>query len=196
MMEQLKTTPSQTVGPFFAYSLTAEQYGYGYNSIVNDVLTGDGIEGRMICIKGQVFDGAGSAITDAMIELWHADNFGQYRETCINGKNDGFMGFGRVGTGTNSNGEFSFTTIKPKFSDNRAPHINVILFMRGSLHGLYTRIYFSDDEKANTDDELLNNVPAERRHTLIAQKNKSDGIATYLFDIHMQGENETAFFEL
>jgi protocatechuate 3,4-dioxygenase alpha subunit len=196
MMEQLKTTPSQTVGPFFAYSLTAEQYGYDYDSIVNDILTGDNAEVGKICIKGQVFDGAGSPITDAMIELWHADDSGQYRETCINSKNDGFTGFGRIGTGTGVNGEFSFTTIKPKFSDGRAPHVNVILFMRGSLHGLYSRIYFSDEEETNQADELLNTVPAVRRQTLIAQKKENDGVITYFFDIHMQGENETVFFEL
>jgi len=194
MMEQLRTTPSQTVGPFFAYSLTAEQYGYDYNSIVNDVLTGEEIE--KICIKGQVFDGAGAAITDAIIELWHADRSGQYRETCINGKNDGFMGFGRLGTGTGINGEFSFTTIKPQFQGNQAPHVHVILFMRGSLHGLYTRIYFSDEGEINVNDELLNSVPEERRPTLIAKKNDEDGITTYLFNIHMQGDNETVFFEL
>lgn len=196
MMEQLKTTPSQTVGPFFAYGLTAEQYGYPYDSIINDSLIGDDTTGERICIRGQIFDGAGSVITDAMIELWQADGSGQYRSAPRIGRDDGFTGFGRVGTGTSTDGSFSFATIKPKFPDGLAPHINVILFMRGSLHGLYTRIYFSDEEEANAKDDLLNALPAERRPSLIAQKIEAGGLMTYVFNIYMQGENETVFFEL
>lgn len=192
-MEQLKTTPSQTVGPFFAYSLTAEQYGYAYNSIINNVLTVDGRD--KIHIKGQVFDGAGMVIPDAMIELYQADVSGKYRDMPINEKNDGFTGIGRMGTGTQADGRFVFTTVKPMLADGLAPHIHVILFMRGSLLGLHTRIYFSDEEVANQNDELLNAVPAERRPSLIAQKKETDGTITYLFNIYMQGANETVFFE-
>jgi protocatechuate 3,4-dioxygenase alpha subunit len=196
MMEKLETTPSQTIGPFFAYSLTAEQYGYPFDSIVNDVLIGNPTVKERIYIKGRVFDGAGAIITDAMIELWHADSSGAYRKTHRNGKIDGFTGFGRLGTGARNRGQFLFTTIKPCATNGEAPHVNVILFMRGSLLHLYTRIYFSDEAEANMQDKMLNAVPPERRQTLIAEKNDVDGIAEYSFNIYMQGDNETVFFEL
>src|SRR5665213_2554939 len=103
MMEKLPTTPSQTIGPFFAYSLTAEQYGYNFDSLVNDQLISEGTAGERIWITGSVFDGGGNAIKDAMIELWQADATGNYRSAVIAKKNDGFTGFGRLGTGTGNN---------------------------------------------------------------------------------------------
>lgn len=194
MMERLQLTPSQTVGPFFAYSLTAEQYGYDYNSIVNATLLNDEIEGDRIYITGCIYDGKGNSVPDAMIELWQADANGNYRVSPINKKNDDFTGFGRLGTGTNEKHHFTFKTIKPGSLDGQAPHINVILFMRGSLHALYTRIYFSDE--ANDNDPLLNAVDAARRQTLIAEQKEIDGNIEYHFDIYMQGEKETVFFEV
>jgi protocatechuate 3,4-dioxygenase, alpha subunit len=207
----LRTTPSQTVGPYFAYSLTAEQYGYDYNSIVNGNLVSDNIpaeirnpkseiantEGVRIYITGRILDGAGNTINDAMIELWQANTEGQYRLTPINHKNDGFTGFGRVGTGTNAEHCFTFTTLKPAaIGEGEAPHINIILFMRGSLRHLYSRLYFSDEAKANANDRLLNAVKADRRNTLIAERFEKNGQIFYNFDIKMQGEGETVFFSL
>ncbi len=192
----LRTTPSQTVGPFFAYGLTAEQYGYDFNSIVNGVLTDDYTEGERIFITGCVMDGAGNSIGDAMIELWQADPKGQYRLEPIRYKNDGFTGFGRLGTGTNDAHKFTFTTLKPAGFDGQAPHINIILFMRGSLHNLYTRLYFSDEMAANQNDPLFNAVQAERQSTLIAQRNEINGQVFYTFNIKMQGDNETVFFQV
>ncbi len=196
-MEKLQTTPSQTVGPFFAYSLTAEQYGYDFNSLINGVLTDDYTEGERIFITGCVMDGAGNSIGDAMIELWQADPKGQYRLEPIQHKNNGFTGFGRLGTGTNDAHRFTFETLKPASIDGiQAPHINVILFMRGSLHNLYTRLYFSDEMTANQNDPLFNAVPAERQSTLIAQRNEINGQVFYTFNIKMQGDNETVFFQV
>lgn len=105
-MEKLRQTPSQTVGPFFAYSLTAEQYGYDYNSIINGSIASHDIPGERIYITGNIFDGNGNAISDAMIELWQANALGQYRTIPINQKNDHFTGFGRLGTGTNPDNKF------------------------------------------------------------------------------------------
>ena len=195
-MEKLRTTPSQTVGPFFAYSLTAEQYSYDFNSIVNGVLTDDFTEGSRIFITGCVLDGGGAAINDALVELWQVDLNGQYRIAPIQAKNDGFTGFGRLGTGTNAAAQFTFSTLKPAAIDGQAPHINVILFMRGSLRHLYTRLYFSDNAAANQHDPLLNAVAFDRRDTLIAQKQEANGQVFYTFNIKMQGEGETVFFEL
>lgn len=195
-MEKLRRTPSQTVGPFFAYGLTAEQYGYSYNSIVNGLLIEEHTEGERIYVVGTVFDGNGNPVNDAMIELWQADAEGTYRSIHAEHE-DGFTGFGRLGTGTDAICGFRFTTVKPGSTGiNNAPHINIILFMRGSLHHLYTRLYFSDEVEANKKDELLNSVPAERRDTLIARQIKRQGLTEYHFDIHMQGMDETVFFEI
>jgi protocatechuate 3,4-dioxygenase alpha subunit len=176
--------------------LTAAQYGYDYNSILNNCLVNEGAEGERICIVGKVFDGNGVPVPDAMIELWQADAKGNYRHFKTECE-DGFTGFGRFGTGTDAECRFRFTTIKPgSTGKNMAPHINIILFMRGSLHQLYTRLYFSDEADANKNDEVLNSVPEERRRTLIARQIKKKGITEYHFDIHMQGKDETVFFEI
>jgi protocatechuate 3,4-dioxygenase alpha subunit len=196
-MEKLRTTPSQTVGPFFAYSLTAEQYGYDFNSLVNGSLVDENTAGIRVYITGRILDGAGNPINDALIELWQANTEGGYRLTPINHKNDGFTGFGRLGTGTDAQNRFIFETLKPaSIGEGQAPHINVILFMRGSLHHLYTRLYFSDEAKANAKDPLLKAVKADRRNTLIAQKKEVNGRIFYVFDIKMQGEGETVFFQI
>ncbi|MEO7044289.1 MAG: protocatechuate 3,4-dioxygenase subunit alpha [Ferruginibacter sp.] len=193
-MEKLPTTPSQTIGPFFAYSLTAEQYGYNFDSIVNDQLISEETTGEKIYITGKVFDGAGKIINDAMIELWQADADGNYRAKTINKNNNGFTGFGRLGTGTQTDQSFNFYTIKPAGINGQAPHINIILFMRGSLHRLTTRLYFNDEK--NDTDPLLNAIEPERRKTLIANKTISNEKTVYQFNIYMQGENETVFFQL
>ena len=210
--QQLQQTPSQTIGPFFAYSLTAAQYNYNYNSIINGSLINDDAEGELIYITGCIFDGNGNTISDAMIELWQADATGnyitQYPNNSISRYPDNsisqypnppisqlpFKGFGRLGTGINNDHRFTFTTIKPGSINGNAPHINVILFMRGSLRTLFTRLYFSDE--ANDNDPLLNAVDAERRHTLIASKNIARENIHYQFDIHLQGERETVFFDV
>jgi protocatechuate 3,4-dioxygenase, alpha subunit len=195
-MEKLRRTPSQTVGPFFAYGLTAAQFGYNYNSIIDGSLVKDHAEGERIYVVGTVFDGGNNPVSDAMIELWQADTEGIYRT--INAEcEDGFTGFGRLGTEAGAICGFRFRTIKPgSIGKNNSPHINIILFMRGSLHQFYTRLYFSDEVEANKKDELLNQVPEERRHTLIARQIKKQGITEYHFDIHMQGKEETVFFEI
>jgi protocatechuate 3,4-dioxygenase, alpha subunit len=190
-MEKLQHTPSQTIGPFFAYSLTAEQYGYNFNSIVNGNLINNAVEGEQIFITGNIFDGKGNAIHDAMIELWQADANGNYHTIF---KTDGFKGFGRLGTGTQGDKSFTFKTIKPGPVNNQAPHINVILFMRGSLHALYSRIYFDDEQ--NDNDPLYKSIDAERRKTLIAERQERQGKIFYRFNIYMQGENETVFFDV
>jgi protocatechuate 3,4-dioxygenase alpha subunit len=148
-------------------------------------------EEKQIFITGKIYDGEGNAIHDAMIELWQADENGNYQKQY---KSDGFTGFGRLGTGTEENKSFTFKTIKPGAINDQAPHINVILFMRGSLHALYTRIYFDDEQ--NNNDLLLLSVDAERRNTLIAKRKEKEGKTFYHFDIYMQGEKETVFFDI
>ena len=202
-MKKLRQTPSQTVGPFFAYSLTAEQYGYPFNSIINDSLIESSLDpkacvtsGERIYITGTVYDGKGDSISDAVVELFQADANGQYRTTPINHKNDGFTGFGRLGTGTNPEHRFTFTTIKPGSVEGQAPHIDVLLMMRGSLRNLYTRLYFSDNMAANEQDDLFKSIPENWRKTLIANRLEANGLVFYEFNIRMQGEDETVFFEV
>ncbi len=189
-------TPSQTVGPFFAYGLTPEQYGYTFRSAVTPDLRDPATTGEEIVIEGQVFDGAGEVIPDALIEIWQADPEGRYLLPEDKG-NRGFTGFGRCGTGSDAEARFRFSTYKPgRVDDLQAPHISVVVFMRGLLSHLYTRIYFADEAEANARDPLLASLDAGRRQTLIAQAVERSGPPRYRFDIHMQGERETVFFDV
>jgi protocatechuate 3,4-dioxygenase alpha subunit len=172
-------TPSQTVGPYFAYGLTSEQYLYDFKQLVGNQMVSSIENEEAITIMGKVFDGNGDVIPDAMIEIWQNDGKNQL--------------FGRFGTGTDAKNRFVFTTIKPKSIDGQAPYLSVIVFMRGQMIHSYTRIYFSDEHQLNATDEVLNAVPDERKNTLIAEKK---GINKYEFNINMQGENETVFFEI
>jgi len=194
-MTKLRQTPSQTVGPYFAYGLAPEQYGYQQQltSIAGSRMAESDTEGEHIRVEGRVFDGAGNPISDALIEIWQADSRGRYAHPADpRGSNNTFKGFGRCGTGTDPQNRFWFDTIKPGQVDpGQAPHLNVIVSMRGMLLHAFTRIYFSD-EAANATDNVLAAVPAARRDTLIAQ---GQGAGVYRFDIHMQGDQETVFFD-
>lgn len=190
-------TPSQTVGPFFAYGLTARQYGYDFGQPFDDVVALPQAQGQHIVLEGRVLDGDGQPVLDAMVEISQADTQGRYPSNLDEVKAGGFRGFGRVGTGTNPDRRFVFRTIKPGAeAPGHAPHINVIVMMRGLLLHAFTRVYFSDEAAANAADAVLNSVPAERRDTLIAQRRDEGGLPVYRFDIHMQGARETVFFDV
>ena len=128
-------------------------------------------------LRGHVYDGNGDPVPDAMVELWQADDTGRYR---------GDFGWARCGT--DPSGAFRFTIVKPGAVDGQAPHLNVQVFARGLLKQVFTRVYFPGDEP----DELLRSVDEERRHTLVAVP---EGEALR-FDIRLQGEDETVFFDL
>ncbi|HMS71244.1 MAG TPA: protocatechuate 3,4-dioxygenase subunit alpha [Saprospiraceae bacterium] len=174
-----KQTPSQTVGPYFAYGLTPEQYLYDFKQLVTNQMVNPINTDNIITITGKVFDGENQPISDAMVEIWQNDGEKQL--------------FGRFGTGTDPENRFIFHTIKPNSVDSQAPHLSVILFMRGQLIHTYTRIYFSDEVVLNAKDTVLISVPEERKATLMAQQ-KSPG--TYEFNIYMQGDKETVFFDI
>jgi protocatechuate 3,4-dioxygenase alpha subunit len=185
----LVPTPSQTVGPYLAIGLTW----------LNSVDLANGAAGERITISGQVLDGAGAPVPDAMLELWQANAEGRYahpEDRQAKPVDPRFFGYGRVPT--DKTGSFRFTTIKPgpvpgRGNSLQAPHIVVCLFMRGLLRHLFTRIYFAG-ETANGADPALGLVddPA-RKATLIAEKTKTPG--EYRWDIRMQGERETVFFD-
>lgn len=192
-----KQTPSQTVGPFFAYSLTAEQYGYDFKSGFSASTIEDAAPGKEIRLIGQVFDGAGKVVTDAVIEIVQADSFGNFASKKHAATQKGFKGFARSGTGYDSHQRFDFRCVKPgSIGVDQAPFISVIVHMRGLLNQCFTRIYFDDEAKANAKDAVLKSVPKARRSTLIATKLKLSSGTVYRFDIRMQGDQETVFFDL
>jgi protocatechuate 3,4-dioxygenase alpha subunit len=200
-------TPSQTVGPFFAYGLTPKgrcQWDpngqYSWKQTVGDNLVTPDASGQRIHIEGRVLDGDGKAINDAMIEIWQADAQGRYASPRDDRArpNTQFKGFGR--SATDKEGVYGFDTIKPgpvpgPNGKQQAPHIVVCIFSRGMLRQIYTRLYFSD-EAANASDPVLGIVAAERRGTLIAHKEMRGGQPVYRFDIRVQGDNETVFFDI
>jgi protocatechuate 3,4-dioxygenase alpha subunit len=192
-------TPSQTVGPFFAYGLTSNGKYDWNDAFGNDLVTPDA-SGERIRVEGRVFDGDGAPVPDAMLEIWQADAQGRFADPQDKRAlpNAAFRGFGRCGT--NANGEFAFDTIKPGAVPDpdgkpQAPHILLAIFARGMLLQLYTRIYF-DGEAANSVDSVLTLVPADRRATLIAAREAGNGGAVYRFDIRLQGDDETVFFDV
>lgn len=201
MMSALETnfgqTPSQTVGPYFAYGLAATQYGYDFDQPFDAVLALDNASGERIRLEGQVIDGDGNAIIDALVEISQPDGQGRYPTSVEDAKAIGFRAFGRCGTGTDAQNRFVFHTVKPGAeSPGEAPHVNVIVTMRGLLLHAFTRVYFDDEATANAEDAVLASVPTERRDTLIARRFEDGGAVRYRFDIRMQGADETAFFDV
>jgi len=200
-------TPSQTVGPFFAYGLTPKGRchwdptgAYSWKETVGDNLITPDATGEKIHIEGRVTDGDGLPINDAMIEIWQADAQGRYASPQDSRAlpNIRFKGFGR--SATDKDGVYSFDTIKPGAVPGpndkpQAPHIVVCIYSRGMLRQVYTRLYFSD-EAANNADPILALVPKDRRGTLIAHKESRQGRTLYRFDIRVQGANETVFFDI
>jgi protocatechuate 3,4-dioxygenase, alpha subunit len=191
-------TPSQTVGPFFHYGLTPHDYDFA--AVFSNNLVTPEASGERIRIEGRVLDGDGTPINDCMVEIWQADAAGRYAHPADNRAlpNAAFKGFGRCDT--DASGTYSFDTIRPGAVPGpngkaQAPHIAVVVFSRGMLRHVYTRIYFSDAAD-NGADPILGLVPADRRATLIAKRADRGGQAIYTFDIRMQGDGETVFFDI
>jgi protocatechuate 3,4-dioxygenase, alpha subunit len=170
------TTPSQTVGPFFAIELPYADGPY---------VVPDGADGA-IWLRGHVFDGAGDPVPDAMVESWQADPEGGFEGE--------FRGFGR--SGTDADGAWAILTLKPGAvaapdGGAQAPHVDLTIFARGLLQHVVTRLYFDDEQEANAADPVLSALEDDdARATLIAAR--EDG--GYRLDIHLQGPNETVFF--
>ena len=184
-------TPSQTVGPFFHDALALPGA---------EILVGPDTKGERLELIGRVLDGDGAPVPDALIEIWQANAEGRYAHP-----EDGqpkpldpaFRGFGRCAS--DAEGRFRIATVRPGRVPGRgnalqAPHINLGLFARGLLRRLVTRLYF-EDSPTNAEDPVLALVqdPA-RRATLLAKRVAGDG-AVYRFDIILQGNGETLFFE-
>ena len=170
----LIATASQTVGPFFSFGLTT-------NTALGRMARPD-TPGERMRLVIRVIDGAGAPVPDAMVEMWHADRAGAFL-------------FGRLET--DPAGVCAFETVYPGQGapDTRdAAHVNLCIFMRGLLRHLYTRVYFAGDPSLETD-AILAAVPPDRRGTLIARRDEAVP-STWTFDVHLQGDRETVYFDL
>jgi len=183
-------TASQTVGPFFSIGMCTH--------VLNNLVPADLLaSSKVVTIRGRVLDGDGRGVPDAILEIWRADeseNNAAKKSDCDD--NGVPSGFARIST--DEGGEFEFQVLKPgPITGNRgeihAPHLAVLVFMRGLLRHLLTRIYFPD-ETANENDPVLTAVPPARRSTLVATQpaaRKSE----LLWNVCLQGDAETVFFE-
>ena len=193
-MSRLLLTSSQTVGPFFAPALLR-------TDAVRHVLVEPETVGERIRLEGHVLDGDRLPVPDALVEIWQANAHGRYNHTRDQGPaplDPSFVGFGR--SGTENEGLYWFETIKPgpvPFDQERwqVPHICVTVFSRGLLNHLVTRLYFAD-EPGNASDPFLLSVPEQRRPTLLATRQQEGTSIVYRFDIVLQGEGETVFFNV
>ena len=160
-------TPSQTVGPFFGFGLPFELDSQAVPPDSRGALR----------IEGQLLDGAGDPVPDGLLEVWQGDQFARCR--------------------TDPEGVFHFTVRKPPRlpgPDGRpqAPHLNLLVFARGLLRHLVTRIYFPDEQEANAADPVLQRLDADAGATLVA---RPDGDILH-FDVRLQGSDQTTFFAL
>jgi protocatechuate 3,4-dioxygenase, alpha subunit len=175
------STPSQTIGPFLSIGLP---WPDGPDVVPEGTL-------NEVRISGRVFDGAGEPVPDAMVETWQADPDGRFdHPDDPRGPVPGWRGFGRCPT--DDDGGYAIRTVLPGALPGEAPHLDVSVFARGLLHRVVTRIYFPEHAGAHAADPVLASIPEHRRHTLVAHA--SDG--GYLFDIRLQGAEETVFFDV
>jgi protocatechuate 3,4-dioxygenase alpha subunit len=202
-----KESSSQTAGPYVHIGLIPHQAGFDiFEKYFSHVLVGSDTVGERIRIEGRIFDGLGALARDVLVEIWQANADGRYNHPADRQEDKAvdptFRGWGRTGTNFET-GLYTFESIKPGPVIGRrghrpmAPHVNVWLAARGINIGLSTRMYFSDEPEANAQDPVLNIIePRERRETLIARREERGGETVYIFDIHLQGERETVFFDL
>ena len=205
-----RETASQTAGPYVHIGLAPKAAGFDiFENNFGSVLVDAATKGERIRIEGRVFDGIGTVLKDVLIEIWQANAEGKYAHPADRQPDKqldpNFRGWGRACTDFDS-GVYSFDTIKPGVVSGRvsakgsrfmAPHINVWIVARGINLGLNTRLYFSDEAEANANDAVLNLIEWEaRRATLVAQRDDTGGRVVYRFDIRLQGDGETVFFDV
>lgn len=202
-LDYLKETPSQTAGPYVHIGLAPGAAGFDiYDQELGQDIAGPNAKGTRIRVEGRVIDGGGSVIKDVLIEVWQANSEGVYAHPEGRGVvEDGFRGWGRVITDFDT-GEWGFDTVKPGPVAGRngavqAPHVTFWLVARGINIGLNTRMYFDDEAEANAADPVRNLIEWQaRRQTLIARRTQGDGVPVYRFDIRIQGDGETVFFDI
>jgi protocatechuate 3,4-dioxygenase, alpha subunit len=202
----LKETPSQTAGPYVHIGLLPHQAGFQiFQKDFGNTLYGPTTRGDRITIEGRVIDGAGEPLRDALLEIWQANSEGRYNhpaDTQPKALDADFRGWGRTSSDAKT-GIYVFHTIKPgavvsrRVGQSMAPHVSFWIVARGINIGLSTRMYFSDEAAANAVDPVLNLIEQKTRSSgLIAERSTRDGQTIYTFDIHLQGQNETVFFDI
>lgn len=202
----LRETASQTAGPYVHIGLAPQAAGFEiFEHDFGPVMAGPGTLGERIRVEGTVIDGSGTLVRDALIECWQANAAGRYAHPGDRqpGKalDPAFRGWGRACTDFET-GLYRFETIKPGVVTGRkgrpmAPHLNLWIVARGINVGLNTRMYFGDEAEANAADPVLNLIEWEvRRQTLVAERRVEGGAVIYRFDIRLQGERETVFFDV
>jgi protocatechuate 3,4-dioxygenase alpha subunit len=201
-LSYLKESASQTAGPYVHIGCTpnfAGITGVYETDLGSGPMVNDKTRGERITIRGFVYDGGGTALKDALIEVWQADADGFYNSPSeTRGTADpNFFGWARC-PGDMATGEYVFETIKPgrvPFRDGRlmAPHVTFWIVARGINLGLHTRMYFSDEEQANAEDPVLSRIEHRVRVPTLIGRREGD---TVTFDIHLQGEKETVFFDI
>jgi protocatechuate 3,4-dioxygenase alpha subunit len=205
-MDSLKETASQTAGPYVHIGLAPRQAGFEiFEQNFTNVLVTPKTVGERIRIEGHVFDGSGTPVRDALIELWQANADGRYAHPADTqddkSVDPAFRGWGRAAADFET-GRFSFDTIKPgpvRGFDGReaAPHVSLWIVARGINIGLNTRMYFGDESTRNDADPVLNGIELRvRRQTLVAERHDTTDGVVYRFDIHLQGDRETVFFDI
>ena len=199
-MGYLRETPSQTAGPYVHIGLAPSAAGFtGFDRELGADIAGPKAKGQRIRIEGCVFDGTGAPVKDAMMEIWQANAEGHFAHPEGGGDvEQGFRGWGRVSSDFET-GEWAFDTVKPgavalQGRAVQAPHISLWVVARGINIGLHTRLYFEDETEANTADPVLELIDTpQRRATLMAHPLRK---GVYRFDIRLQGEGETVFFDV
>lgn len=205
MKEYLPETASQTAGPYVHIGGAGRRRLSYFEKNFGPVLTTADTAGERITIEGRVIDGSGTPVRDVLLEIWQANAAGRYNHPDDRQQqkavDPAFRGWGRTCSDFTS-GIWRFETIKPgpvAGRDGRlmAPHVNLWVVARGINIGLNTRMYFADEHEANASDPVLNLIEWEvRRKTLIAEREVRGTEVVYRFDIHLQGENETVFFDI
>jgi protocatechuate 3,4-dioxygenase alpha subunit len=201
----LPETASQTAGPYVHIGLAPKQAGFDiFEHNFSHVMANEKTLGERITLEGTVTDGSGALIRDVLIEAWQANAAGKYSHPADTQKkplDPDFRGWGRACSDFET-GLYQFETIKPGPVQNpdgsiHEPHIALYILARGINIGLHTRVYFSDEEKANSQDPILNGIEwVARRKTLIAQREERQGKVVYRFNISVQGDQETVFFDI
>ena len=187
--DPLVLTPSQTVGPYLSLALDWPDGPY---------VVPDGTP-EAFWLNGTLLDGDGRPVPDGLVETWQADPDGRFDHPgdprgAVTSSVPGFRGFGRCPT--DSEGRYRILTVRPgplptPEGATEAPHLTMSVFARGLLDRVVTRVYF-EGEPANESDPALSSVPPERRGTLVAAR-EADG---FRFDIRLQGDGETVFFDV
>jgi protocatechuate 3,4-dioxygenase alpha subunit len=201
-VDRCKETPSQTAGPYVHIGLTPAFSGIGgiYPEDLGVRMILGPVKGQRITVRGTIWDGTGTALKDAVVEIWQADADGLYnavRET-RGAADPNFTGWGRS-PGDMATGEFVFETVKPgrvPFRDGRlmAPHVTFWIVARGINLGLHTRMYFADEAAANAEDPFLSRIEHQTRIATLLAREESPG--SYRFDIRLQGPDETIFLDV